>query len=356
MALDCLELAKKFYYRKKFAKAEKFLVQCVKNNNSDSAVFKYLGLTYICLKDYENAKRALRRYKEDDLEVLNALAFLSLKENQINHSIAYWLDILKIDKNYKLAKQNLDKIKNSKHKEELHKIASPEAFLFSKGFNLKNLWDQYAFAFWIVLSALVLVGIFYFFKPNWSGNKSSDYLPSVTLEKSNDYIRDNAQSMFKFSNRDVPYLFVKAKKYMSKRKYNSALILINKVLHSNLKGAVQEKFLMLKEFVPVPENWKDLKKKLKISNLVNFPTLYQGCYLSVDGEVTKVLKSKTMTKFFLETENGDKLIVTYPYAIEVKKNDKIRILGSFQYVQTPGDLIVVKGQKLWIKKETLVEL
>lgn len=356
MALDCLELAKKYYYRRNFAKAEKFLVQCVKNNHSDPAVFKYLGLTYICLKDYVNAKRALRRYDKDDPEVLNALAFLSLKENQINHSIAYWLDILKIDKNFKLAKQNLDKIKNFKNKEELHKIASPETFLFSKGFNLKKIWDHYAFAFWIILSIVTLVGIFYFFKPNWNGSKSSAYLPSVTLEKSNDYIKNNVQSMFRFSNRDVPYLFVKTKRYMRKRQYNSALILINKVLHSNLKGVVQEKFLMLKEFVPVPENWKDLKKKLKISNLVNSPTLYQGCYLFVDGEVTKVQKSKSMTKFFLETVKGNKLIVTYPYVIEVHQNDKIRILGSFQYVQSPGDFIVFKGQKLWIKKETFVEL
>ncbi len=335
--------------------------ECLTYDKNDYLIYYYLGITYIFRENYENAyKYLLQAYKlnAEDTSVLNAIAFINLKEGNVQEAINYWLDGLDIEPKNIIIKRNLERIKKAKNVDKLVETVVPEDFIGFrvrmrvswKFFNLEFLKQKKKL--YIILSIIIFIIILTVI-PLVFDNRKEDNIryKEVKVKIQNkkniddiklpdikeDYIEDKSikKSLFKFSKSDVIYLFERCKRYIESKEYNSAIIIINKILHSTLSFPIKERFKILLGFIPQIKEFK-VKDNIQYSEIMNLPTIYEGVNILWQGKVDdiEILENKNESYFnFIVRENGDTAGVVIAYMKQImpslKNGDSIELLGKF---------------------------
>ncbi|MBN1897441.1 MAG: hypothetical protein JW827_01585 [Spirochaetes bacterium] len=357
--------------------------ECLTLDRSDYLVYYYMGITYIFRKDNDTAYKFIQKaYKlnPEDVSVLGAMGFLNLKEKNIQEAINYWLDALDLDPKNITIKRNLERVRKASDVNKFADMAHPENFIGLKTrrplqmpswiflkfpLDLKKLSMKYKLAGAGIAVALVL---FFVLEPVFHRDTSFTYkmdepvkvegsLKDVELpDIEDDYIQDKSvkKSLFKFSKNDAEYLFSRCKNYIQEKKYNSAIIIINKILHSDLHFIIKEKFKILKQFVPDLNEFK-VKDNITYSEIMNFPSIHEDVQVIWRGKVDDVLfdEDQNITQFKLIIKEDDNTVgvsqIFFKQILPAIKEDiTILLLGRFEGLYEGSRLPLVEGKSIQI--------
>ncbi len=304
----------KLLKKKDFLEAIHNLEEYIAHNDTNYLAYYYLGLAYIFRELYDEAYTHISKayqLNKNDPNIINAIAFLNLKLNNVDEAINFWLDILDNDKNNHTARRNLDKVKKSKNSEKLISTASPDEFIsfkLKKDLNLKipKIWifpkirirRRYLRRAGIGLIAIIALFIIFKYiiippdrlKTNKFNIVSPEKLKSIKLpDMEEDYVIDKniKKSIFTLKPKEVKKIFYNTKKFIKAQYFNKATISINKVLHSNAGMIIKERFKILKSFISSLETFK-LKDNILYSNLMNLPLLYEDIQVVWKGKIEDI--------------------------------------------------------------------
>lgn len=347
--------------------------ECLTYDRNDYLVYYYLGLAYIFRKNYEDAYKFLAKaYKlnSEDTSVINAIAFLNLKDGNIQEAINYWLDALDIEPKNVNIKRNLEKVRKTKDVKKLAEIAKAEDFI---GFKIRRrIYLKFDLILFIRknikyitagIIPVVIIGYFLFFKP--SDNKRivkpdisfKDEFNVKSLKEielpdiKDDYIIDRniKKSLFRFTKSDAQFMFNRCKKYIKEKKYNLATVIINKILHSNLNFIIKEKFSILKRFIPEINKF-NIKDNITYSELMNFPTIYEDIYVIWQGKVEDIEldEENNITEFKVIVKESESAVgvanIYFNQLLPVlKEGINIKLLGRFEGIKEGSRYPVIRG-------------
>lgn len=352
--------------------------ECLNYDPNDFLVHYYLGLVHIYRKNYDTAFKFIKtayQLNNEDVNVINALAFLSLKNGNTQEAINFWVEALEIEPKNIIIKKNLEHLKKSKDIKKLIESASPEEFIRFKirhelKININKLLPTKKFVYIgsISLVSLALITIFVnIFKQKKPEKQNSEIfitqkenipysIEEIFLpDNEEDYIqRDIEKALFKYTKSDVKYLFSQCKKYLKEKRYNSAIIIINKVMHSNLSYIVKQKFALLKFFITPPSKF-EIKDNILYSDIINFPSIYEGTYILWTGIVNDIKIDETKTQFrFIVKEDEGSIGITEVYFEKIlpslQNNDRIKLLGVFEKIKQGSRLPLIKGIEFMLEK------
>ncbi len=359
----------KFLKKGEFLEAIDSFQEALIYDKNNYLIYYYLSLAYIFREDYDTAYNYIRKaydLNSEEPDILNTIAFLQLKFNNINEAINYWLDILDIEPSYIFAKRNLEKVRKSSNVEKLSKKATPEDFI-----NLKiikknkflsrlkiniNLDKRITISLVILLIPILLFFILRIIKiPMYDSHFSS--IKNIKInDLKDDYLIDKniKKSLFRFNKIEIKKLFKECKKYIKDRRFNKAIIIINKILHSNANINVKEKFKILKTFIP-EKVYNRISDKISYSTIMNFPTMYRGVFIDWYGKIEDLELKKSEINFNMIIKEDNISIgvakVFFKKRIENLHNEEeVEIKGKFLKLDDTMRMPVIEAFKI-IKKE-----
>jgi len=347
--------------------------ECLTYDRNDYLVYYYLGLAYIYRQNYEDAYKFLakaHKLNSEDTSVINAIAFLNLKDGNIQEAINYWLDALDIEPKNVSIKRNLERVRKSKDVKKLAETAKAEDFI---GFKIrKRIYLKLSLYPFIrknikyiatgVIPVLI-IGYLLFLRPagnkkivkpniSFKGEFNIKSLKEVKLpDIKDDYIIDKniKKSLFKFTKSDAQFMFSRCKKYIKEKKYNLATVIINKILHSNLSFIIKEKFSILKKFIPEINKFS-IKDNIAYSELMNFPAIYEDIQVIWKGKVEDIEldEENNITEFkIIVKESGSAVGVANVYFNQIlpvlREGVNIELLGRFEGIKEGTRYPVIRG-------------
>lgn len=360
-----LENAKRLYYKNKLKASKKLLDECVEINYTNTDVFKYLGLIFVYQNDDQAAfKSLIRAYRAnlDDPEVLHALAFLELKDRNMEKALDYWLGALELDPEDKIAKRNMERVRRTKDLDRLIQSVRPSSYL-KKGL----VFPVISFPVMIIFSAVLFIaaGVVLSLRmwENVENGKPAFQraVRKMNLEQMTDYINAGSPALFRFDNQEVPAFFRSIKRALKDGKLNQVIIELNRIRHSNLREDVKEKFLLFGDFIPEPEHYKDVDMNINPEALFNEPTLYQGIYLVLDGKIRGLSTSREGHSFFIDwrDEHTDRLFrakLDRQGRLELREGMQVRVLARYKHNMENRGTVVAEVLKIWTEHKELLEL
>ncbi len=357
--------AKRYFQRNQLDKAKDLLNRAVSAGFRNIEVVKYLALIALLENDLPSAEAGLdrvRKIEPDDLEVLNALAFIQLKNKETDAAIDLWLEILDSEPGNALAKRNLGRMKKISDLDSFAAKAKASQYIKIQTFDFTDVLKVAGIAICVIL---IIWGGRYAVNHADFGNtfvKGKSSLSSVHLPDMDDFVETDSQALYTFESSEAKRLFKDAKRDIRRHAYNEFIIRLNKILHSNLKESVRQRFLMLKEFLPEPTGFAEIKLPIRLTELFNQPTLYENCYLVLNGKVENFRADADSTTFYMKEKDSD---TGESYLIKVqsvgrmeklKNGMDVRVLCRFRTVQKMKAVIVVEGMKTWMEQKNFLEV
>lgn len=357
--------AKRYYRANQLAKAKDLLKRAVAAGFRNAEVTKYLALIALLENDFPSAEAGLDRARKsnpEDMEVLNALAFIQLKYKDTDAAIDLWLEILDHEPKNSLARRNLERMKRISDLDSFSAKALAPQYI---GMRKASFIDMLKYAGIALCVILIGWGVWYAVRNADFGNvfvKGKRSLSSVRLPEMDDFVETDSQALYNFESAEAKRLFKDAKRDIRHHAYNEFIIRLNQVLHSNLKESVKQRFIILKDFLPEPSGFVEIKLSIRLTELFNQPTLYEDCYLVLNGKVENFHADANSTTFFMKERDAD---TGENYSIKVQSLGKmekikngidVRVLCKFKTVQKMKALIVVEGLKTWMEQKNFLEV
>jgi len=369
---ECFNNGLKHFKKGEFLQAIENFEECLNIDPNDFLVYYYLGLSHIYRKNFETGfKYIINAYNlnKNDVNIINALAFLNLKENNFQEAINYWLEALDIEPKNIFIKKNLEKIRKAKDIKKLAETATPEEFIgikikIRKNIKLPEIKKEYLKYAPLLLLPIIL---FIFFvkilthqKPTSNNLTQTKYenikqissINEIELpDNESDFLQtDVEKALFRYSKADVKYLFNQCKRYIKNKYYNTAIITINKIMHSNLSYIVKQKFNLLKIFIADPKEF-ELKDNIYYKEIMNLPAIYENVYILWEGKIDDLILEENQTTFkFIVKEDSNTVGIAEVYFENVlpslKNNDKIKLLGKFERIKEGTRYPIIKGISL----------
>ncbi|GEM_PF-5487949 len=359
-----IDLIRNYYRRNQFAKAKDLIKKAIAAGHRSVEILKYSGLIALLENDLTAAEASLKRVRkveEADAEVLNALAFINLKNKDTEAAIDLWLEILDNDPENRLAKKNLQRMKKMMDVDAFIGKAKASAYIRG-GMELPFSLKIPGF----ILAVLLLAVSVWFWLDNrveengtFTPRKSAS---SVKLPVLDDFILSDINTLYSFDSEEIPKMFKDAKRDIKKRNFNGFIIRLNKILHSNVKDSVKQRFVMLREFLPEPETFSDIRLPIRLTELFNQQTIYEDCYLVLNGKVENLKVDGNTTSFNMkirDMDTGETYLIRVQNVgrLEKMKNSiDVRVLCRFKNVVTTRGVIIVESLKVWVEQKEFLEL
>jgi tetratricopeptide (TPR) repeat protein len=310
---EALELYRRGRYQEAL---DAFEAEIFKYRESPS-YFYYAGLAALRLGDLEAATTYLKRCEQltttDDLDLLNALALLTLKSGKVSEAIEAYLRVLDLDHGNKAAKRGMAFIrKGIAQKRDLF-WADPKSLegFFppmasaprsrptarpSRPAEAKGLPKALPVA--ALLLALGGLGLLaYFTLPSLMDLGQAKRLSTAA----NRTLTQVTQSASK-DLRDAKRLLIKGRD-------NEAIILCNRVYNASDATAYDKELaVQMKGIAQAPDITKGFYNP-SLSEIMRDPRLYEGCYVKFRGRATNIEQSPNRVNFdfLIGYQDGKKL-------------------------------------------------
>ncbi len=368
------DIIEKFKKRKTSVDVKNLLdnVNIFLEKEKDLLIQKILAICLIEISDYKEAKYILLNILEeynDDPEALNALAYIYIKDGLIDEAIKFLLDALYIDKENKIIKNNLERLRNTVDHKVAFSMMPPSEFLY---LNLpplpilrylKNLTSHFFFTtYGKIISGVVLVSILliigYFIYPhyiNWAedyrfkkglGKGRVVHLEIKDIEK---LVEERKKYNMKLSEEEIKKKFGMIQYYLEEKKINKAIITINELLNSNASEQVKERVLIWKDFIFKIENSSQIDYMPTVQEVLRAPFLYENVYVSWSGTVVNLEhKERRETVFdllinFIDNATVEGIAEVHVEGFEkLSNNDKVYVFGQIYGINLDNH-ILIKG-------------
>ena len=181
------------------------------------------------------------------------------------------------------------------------------------------------------------------------------FTPSDTTEVSTEHFRlDNhryplidtasGESRFTYNNeKELLSDYEKSREYIKKGKHNEALLLLNRIMLSNVNISVKDRVVFLKDFIRRVETKS--YDKINFAKLKNDPELYHGFYLEMTGKVANFKSNDESSAFTLlvneKNDNFDAVAqVIMDGTVEVENGVQVTVEGEFLKSADDGGIII----------------
>lgn len=328
----------------RYKKAKKILTVYCKINNS-AEVLALFSHASILLGDYEAADSQVKRALQRDKLCVTALsgkAFLSLNYGSRENALRTYFTILDIEPENKLAKENIERIKFLTNSVK-HKEVSPRKFLIEK-----NLYINPKILFTSVATFL-LVFVLYF-----SINGIYPIIRYRIFDKEHRELRERLKEVYLFdgfekgelpasaqsktySPKEIVDMFEKAKLSIKTADVNSAVLIINEALRSDINEYLKERFRVLKSFITTPD-YALLKESPDYLTIASDTDIYNGAYVKWTAEVSSIQNIK------IGEEEKNKVRVLVYDQMKKKIVGISDVIVSKEIILTPKKAIEIYGK------------
>lgn len=307
---EILKLAVRFFLKKEYKKALDLLEPII-FSSQDLDIFAYK--LYVILLLYINEIEVAQKYVEkilannpDDVEALNALAYIYLKQRKVVPAVNALLDAEYAEPQNQMIKNNLDILKQ-KNTELLLSTIKPYQFLFlripekyRKESILEKLNKKTSLVLAIIF-VLIIGGIMVLLIPKQNPQElvvediKRKKIERITIGDIKEVIeRSKAlQTYRELSEKEIKDKFEELKKLLKESlgKSNKARYIANYLLNSNAHPLIKENVKILKDYLVEPEV-TSLDYNPSLKDIESNPELYMGVYVLWKGKVLGYKKER----------------------------------------------------------------
>lgn len=365
MARDVLTDARRFMRMRRFKQALILLQNRSAYYEENFDYFLLLATVYLYLGDTGNASVCFQKARNIHLTDTNLLlgqAALFLRRGDTARAIQYYIDILDLDPQNKIAAKAMEFIRLKGDYNTICQWVDTgkiEEFYPPLGVNpLKVLGIV------IPLCAAVLgifVGISLFpkdYTPTGVRGDLSELVLSVD-ERNNIQEKDLSSGSYKYilSSSDIEDTYLKAQKLFEEYRDNASQVEINRILNSNAALSVKQKARLLMEYIDEP-TFDNIKDVPSYSDVSIDPNLYLDCWVVWAGRISNVQQTEVTYRcdLLVGYENMQRidgivpLVFAVPPVIEIDKpvtvlakiisdNGKLCLQGRAVYQSVKENLI-----------------
>jgi len=350
MKLDpILSKASRLIRAGKYVAARRTLEPEVNRYHGSFRYYYLLGNTCLRAGDYGDALTYFRLAHEansrDPLAVLG-LAALYLRRGETNRAVDYYLEVLELKPNNRIAKKALKLIRKIAGTEKftawleagkLPSVFPPVAF---PGFTSKEKLWGFAVLFAAALTAFSLMVHFkYLPNPfNPRGDRQGIAGGSLTREERLAPVQTGGSYRYEFAGRvQAVETYEKALALFTAYRDEAARVNLNRILESNAAEGLKNKARIIISFMETP-TFDTFKRSdnIDFSDVDKDPVLYQGVHVIWQGRAANVIITDNETTFDLLIDyNPDKNItvikgmpiVMFNHAIPVNTGRQLEVLG-----------------------------
>lgn len=304
----------------------------------------------------------------NDVETLNALAFLGLYENKTEQSINFLLDAIYINNNNEKLKQNLEKLRNIKDIKVFLSMNKPSDFLFFN-YPKESLVEKLAgmtsyvvkipqmkYITIVVIIFVIIFLIYQIYPLILSRAEDFRFLKSLghgkvdhySIQDINKLVEERAKYNIKLSEEEIKSKFSLIQGYLEEKKHNRAVILINELLNSNSSELIKERVRFLQRFLP-EVSVQTIDFTPQVQEVIKIPFIYQDVYVRWSGTVANLEhKADKETVFDLLINFVDNAVVEgiaethFEGSQNVLSGEKAAVFGQITGI-TIDNKIIIKG-------------
>lgn len=293
---DVIAKSRGLIKRGNYKKAKDILIAYCTVSRSAEA-FSLLAISYIFLNDFTAAdiqiEKALK-YDPSSSDARLAKAYISLNSGHRENALREYFSILDIEPENKMAKSNIERIRFLTNSVKSQELRPRDYLIYSKVVFPKKILATVFLTVSISVILYFTVNLIYPVIKYRILNKEQMALRKKLeavylfegLEK--DKIPESAKSAT-YSPKQVADLFDKAKKNIRGAEVNSAVMIINSALQSDINEYLKERFRVLKSFIIAPD-YTIFKDNLEYLTVVSNPDLYNSGFVKWKAEVLSVSK------------------------------------------------------------------
>lgn len=357
---NVVEKSRRLIKSGRYKKAKSILLAYSTANRSTEAL-ALIAHCSILLKDFSAADTQVYRALQQDPQSITALlakAFISLNSGHRENALRIYFTILDIDPTNSLAKLNIEKIKFLTNSIKGGEI-SPRKFLIDRAIRIPSK---------IILTSLITlvsVIIFYFavniFYPiiryrllDREQRELREKLESVYLFEGfeDNKIPDSATSKT-YSPKEVADMFDEAKKDIRTAEVNSAVMIINGALRSDINEYLKERFRVLKTFI-IPPDYSIFRDNLDYITVLSDTQLYKDTYIKWKAEVSTVSSvvidevTKNKARILVYDKNNEKVVgivdIIANENVILTPNKNIEVYAKVESYDTNQKVLKLKAQ------------
>ena len=345
----------KYYRKKKYIKAISFFEKALVEFRDDPQIYLYLGYSSVKINDIDGARRYFKSgsiIDENNTELKKGLAFIYLKDERIEDAISLWGEVLKERPLDKKVKRALKKLRVAEDLRKFAENARPEEYL-----SMKPPFFVKIKPYFISITVVVIVtvaGVIFYTSPLYE-KALQKYFPkvaelkSINLPVEKNLVSENAEgALYYFKESELKEAFVKVKKLIYRNKINSAIVLLNKIMHSNASPQTKEKFKILYKFIETPDPFS-LDYNPQFYEIVKDPIAYRGVFILWDGRVANLIKGKNLIEFDLLVNyiNEDTIAgiahVKMPGKYFIENKEKVEVFGRYTGYDKKNGKLFIEG-------------
>lgn len=298
MVKSTLDIAKSFIKRRDFSSAILLLESRADFYEDDFEFYLTLGIACLYIGDIGNANRNFSKAREikiNNSQLLLGQAVIHLRRGKTDRAIQYYLDVLDIDPNNKIAKAALDFLKTDGDYSEICKyVDSGKILKFYPplGLNpniIRNsvLWGIFL---GIVCSLLVVIVPKYKLQKTMEGPREN--LQNLVLssdERRKSYQEDLSGVLVHYvlDKKQITESYDNALIYFQSNRDNACQVEINRLLNSNASLTIKHNLNILMSKLQVP-TFDSLKDNYSYAEVSSDAKLFLDCYVAWNGRISNV--------------------------------------------------------------------
>ena len=292
------------------------------------------------------------RIKPKDINTMLALAVLFLRRSNTVKAVDYYLDVLEMQKNNKIAKNALQIIRKNSAPEALSEWMTPDRIekLFPPiPVPLVNQRSILTAVFSLAAIIVITLGILFITKTISNPFKSRNARPTEEYVLSNQERKDSIETggLYRYilTSSQAITIYERSLSLFTSYRDEAAKIGLNRLLESNAGEALKSKARLLLENTEVP-GFDTFKRddNPSYTNVKNEPAVYRNVHVIWRGMATNVELSEEKTTFdFLVGYDTRKTLegivpVTFDKPVSINTERPLEVLGKIAVAPSYTDI------------------
>ena len=308
-----------FFKKKRYDDAIALLEKVESSGAKDPYPYFLLSISYLLTNRFDKSNIILNKIRmidPDYLPFIHLESFFFLKSApDLKSVLSKYIDGLQKFSNDKYLKKIIKKLRKVRDFQEFQRGAllndfvffpkPPREYLFllnlkqyTRSSNIKGVVIVLA-SIVIIIALSITLYLFVIVKNDIVIEKQPFDVVSLDVIRYDliDKIKKKKTPVFYYSNNEVRRDFNNSKLYIKKGKYNDAMILVNKILNSNLNFRVRERVDFLRRFIIDIEGRKYCN--ISFQTIAKTPYLYNGVCIKWKGKISNLKRKDNKLIFNL---------------------------------------------------------
>ena len=360
MKRPVIDTAHSLLRKRQFSKAIMILEPAREIYRESFEYYLTLGIACLYVGDTGNSNRYFqqaRHIRINDTRLLLGQAALFLRRGDTDLAVQYYLDVLNLDPQNKIATNAMEFIRTNGNYETIVRWVDSgkiEKFYPPVG---KNMGEFLRVGISAIVGILLAVGILHCINLNSANNngKRADLseLALTAEEQENIIEQDLSGGVYRYllTEKQIKQSYNDARLYFQDYRDNSARVEINRILNSNASSAVKKKAELLLSYFEEP-TFDNITDNFSYVDIASDPLLYVGCWVVWSGRISNasVFEDSYKCDLLIGYENLDRVdgivsvFFTPPPVPEIEGGRPVKILAK---ISLDGTKVALLGRSVY---------